>query len=354
MTEGPGYGQYPRFGQSPYGGYRATEAPKPGIIPLRPLSVGEILDGAFSVMRWNPRATLVPSAIVSAISGVTVAVVTYSLERDLFTTANVSRQGQLTDGQLRQFGTSAVSLYAAVAIVSFVANMILTGILTSVIGQASLGRKETASGAWQATRSRLLPLIGAVLLAGLIIVLGWVVAIALSVGIGVLLGAGAHLLPLGILVGVVAGIAATVFAIVVGIRWSLAIPVVVLERTGPVSALRRSWRLVRGSAWRVFGILLLSEFIVAVANLILRIPFSLLGGASSLTGPATSPTVTSTIVSGVGAIIAGTVTTPVFAGVVVLLYTDLRMRREGMDIALRAASASPASAPEPPPSTSAW
>ena len=33
-------------------------APKPGIVPLRPLGVGEILDGAFTSMRRYPKATL--------------------------------------------------------------------------------------------------------------------------------------------------------------------------------------------------------------------------------------------------------------------------------------------------------
>src|SRR6266851_3911479 len=71
----PGYGQ-PGYGQPGYGPARgawpthAPSAPKPGVIPLRPLVVGEILDGAFSSIRQNPKATLGLSAILLTITGV--------------------------------------------------------------------------------------------------------------------------------------------------------------------------------------------------------------------------------------------------------------------------------------------
>ena len=40
----------------------------------------------------------------------------------------------------------------------------------------------------------------------------------------------------------------------------------------------------------------------------------------------------------IGTIAAGTVTRPITAGVTVLLYVDMRMRKEGLDLALRTAS----------------
>jgi hypothetical protein len=361
MTEGPGSGEPPGYGQPGYGpyggygyGYGRPPSPKPGIIPLRPLSVSEILDGAFAAMRWNPKATLVPSAIVAAVSGVLIAVVGFYVQRGV--SASTTPQGQVT-GQAPPIANATVVLLGVTVIISFFANMVLTGVLTAVIGQGVLGRKETAAGAWRATRSRVGPLIAAVLLAGLILFIGWAVAVTLSVVIAVAIAAGAHLVPVGVLVGVVGGLAATVFAVMTGIRWSLTTPIVVLERAGPWASLRRSWRLVRRSAWRVFGILLLTELIIGAAGLLLRLPFSILGGVSSFANPTASGTVTGAIVTAVGAVIAGTVTTPVLAGVIVLLYTDLRMRREGMDIALQAAIPGPGAPPPyappntPPPGT---
>src|ERR1700733_2453673 len=66
----PGYGQPPP-GQWP----RYSEAaPKPGVIPLRPLGVGEILDGAFASIRRNPKAVLGLAAVVMTIAAVISAV----------------------------------------------------------------------------------------------------------------------------------------------------------------------------------------------------------------------------------------------------------------------------------------
>jgi hypothetical protein len=325
----PGYGQPP--GYAAYGGPPRPAAPKPGIIPLRPLSVGEILDGAFTVIRWNPKATLVPSAVVATISGVLGTTVSYVLEHDVST------------GRPSTSNAPVFALFGAIAILSFVAILILTGVLTVVIGQATLGKKETVATAWRTTRSRIWPLIGALLLESLIVGLGWLVAVGISIGAAFLIGAGAHQVPIGVLVGVIGGLAATVFAAIVSIRWSMTIPVVVLERRRPAASLGRSWRLVRGSAWRVFGILLLAELIAGVASLIIRAPFSLLGAAAA--GGAS--TLASSALAAVGAIIGGTLTAPVFAGVVVLLYTDLRMRREGMDLAIQAAADEPAQRQSP-------
>lgn len=364
----PGYGAPPRSGPyqayapypgyAPYRGHDKPPAPKPGIIPLRPLGVGEILDGSFTAMKWNPKVILGLSAIVATISGVLIAVITYVLERDLFSHVTVTAQGTttFTQSQAESLGFTLAALFGALAIVTFVADAILTGILTLAVGHGVLGRKETLAGAWRATRPRLGPLIGALILAALFVGVGWVVAVGISVGIGFALGAGAHLAGLGVLAGVVLGIAATVFAIIVTIRWSLIVPVVVLERAGPVKAMGRSWRLVRRSAWRVFGIMLLTEIIVGLAGTIIRIPFSLAGGAGSVFGgigtTSTShpvvPSLAATALTAIGTIISGTVTAPLLAGVVVLLYTDLRMRREGMDIALQAAATQGGQYPDPP------
>ena len=53
----------------------------------------------------------------------------------------------------------------------------------------------------------------------------------------------------------------------------------------------------------------------------------------------------SLVIGAVGSIIAGAITQPISAGVTVLLYVDLRMRREGLDLALQTAT-SDGQAPE--------
>src|SRR5699024_12700152 len=89
------------------------------------------------------------------------------------------------------------------------------------------------------------------------------VAIALGFGLG------------GLLLGIV------LFAWVM-IRIYFAMPIVVLERLGPGQALARSWRLTRGSWWRMFGIVLLTLVLVSVVTMLLSFPFSLLRDRKSV------------------------------------------------------------------------
>src|SRR5271168_3685013 len=60
----PGAGGYGAYGGGPYG---RPSAPKPGLVPLRPLTLGEILDGAFTAIRWNPKTILASSAVVATV-----------------------------------------------------------------------------------------------------------------------------------------------------------------------------------------------------------------------------------------------------------------------------------------------
>ena len=99
---------------------------------------------------------------------------------------------------------------------------------------------------------------------------------------------------------------------------------------------------MRKSFWRVFGILLLAGIIVLVASSVLRLPFTVISAAfSSGSAPlaqAIRPSVASLVIGAVGSIVAGAITQPISAGVTVLLYVDLRMRREGLDLALQTAT----------------
>jgi Membrane domain of glycerophosphoryl diester phosphodiesterase len=333
---GGGYGGYGGYG--PYGGYGKPPAPKPGLIPLRPLTAGEILDGAFTAIRWNPKTILVSSAVVAAASNVLLGVATYILDNHILASVHVPANGPVTAAQVGNFAIALFALLGVTAVVTFVANTIVTGLLTYAIGQGVLGRKETLGGAWRATRSRLGALFATVLLASVCLGLGWMLAIGLSVGIGVLLGVGAHAPAVGVLVGLACGGTATVFAAIILIRWTVALPVVMLERAGPVASLRRSWGLVRRSSWRVLGIMLATELIVAIAGAVIKLPFGLASGAGNLFTASAHVSVLGIFASSVGGIVASTLTAPMLAGVVVLLYTDLRMRREGLDITLQAAA----------------
>ena len=50
------------------------EAPRPGCVPLRPLGLGDILDGSFKVIRRNPKVTLGLSAAIAVLQVLFVAI----------------------------------------------------------------------------------------------------------------------------------------------------------------------------------------------------------------------------------------------------------------------------------------
>src|SRR5689334_11680244 len=67
----PGYQGYPPPGYPPFGYQALPPAPpaiKPGVIPLRPLTLTDILNGAFSYIRTNPKATLGLTTVVVVIA----------------------------------------------------------------------------------------------------------------------------------------------------------------------------------------------------------------------------------------------------------------------------------------------
>jgi hypothetical protein len=308
--------------------------------------MGEILDGAFTAMRWNPKTILGSSVTVATISAVLVALVSYVVQRQVLT--SVHTPGSVTVSTQQLVGLALVG--GVTVLVAGVANLILTGLLTVAIGQGVLGKKETLGSAWRAAGPRIWRLLGMLLLATLFFVVGLAVAVGVSLVLGLLLGEGAHLSAVGILVGVICGLATWVFAAIVLVRWSVSVPVVMLERVGPLKSLGRSWQLVRRSSWRVLGILVLTELIVGIANEIINVPFSLAGGGTAFFSSQAAEThvnVVGLVLSAIGQIIATSLTAPLLAGVIVLLYADLRMRREGMDITLQAAAAGSTAEPGP-------
>ncbi|HEX9235021.1 MAG TPA: hypothetical protein VF972_01940 [Actinomycetota bacterium] len=111
------------------------------------------------------------------------------------------------------------------------------------------------------------------------------------------------------------------------VRLTFITVVVVVESERGRGALRRSWRLAKGHFWKIFGTLILAGILTAVVAGILQIPLTL----------AAIPLGTNAwILRTVGVVAAGVVVRPFSALIVVLLYFDMRVRKEGLDLALMA------------------
>ena len=300
---------------------------------MRPLGVGELLDGAFTVIRRYPAATLGFAAVVMLVVEAVRVVSDYLLLNDAPTTSSTDTltTSQAADLVARVGATGLVTL-----LISGLAVLVLTGVVTTVVGDGVLGRGITAGEAWRRLRPIFGRLIGVSLMTFLIvaaIVVAGAVPGILVLAAGSAAG-GAALLVIGLL-------AAGIVAIYVWTSLSLAPAAAVLERQKVMASLRRSRTLVRGSWWRVFGILLLALLIATIVNGIITVPFGIAGGGISLlrSNGDNHLSFATLLINGIGGLLAGTIVRPFSAGVTALLYIDRRMRAEALDITLQSVAA---------------
>ncbi|MER7170519.1 hypothetical protein [Streptomyces mesophilus] len=300
----------------------APPPPRPGVIPLAPLSLGDCFAALPALARryWRPLIGLGAGAfgLVYALTYLySAAAVLYLGSDDPFISLD---QGPSTALLL----VLAISVVAG-ALLTLVSHAYVSALCPAVLQEAVLGRPAPAAELHRRALRRVPALVGALLLMTLTCALP-----VLAIAVLTLLSGPFTLLLL---------LPALPFLVWFWIRCSLAPAVVVLEGAAPLTALRRSFRLVRGSWWRLFGIQLLMSVLGTVAATALVLPFDALGAAL----PAYGDTVEF--------LLGGLLLLPTVAGAllstllsqltVALLYTDRRIRREGLAPALAEAAYSP-------------
>lgn len=331
------YGQQ-QYGQQPAGSPYGPPAVKPGIVPLRPLSLGEIYDGAFSAIRHNPgvmlgMATLV--LLVATVLGVLVGQLVVPSLSSAFSTVTAEEPELAGLGSLY-----AQTLAAALGtmLTALLATPVVEGILTVSVSQSVIGRKLTVREVWARIRPRVLVLVGWSLLRSLgaaVLVAVWTALLVLVIA-GLADPAPAAAVVLGLLmVGLL-----LVAVVWLGVRLGLVAPSLALEGRGLGGTLPRAWRLTRGSFWRLFGVYLLAYIMVSIAASIVTYPIQLLAGIFSASGTSTA---TFGLIAGMmlSTVLSAAITTIFLSSVVALLYVDVRMRREGLDVQLAAAAQEP-------------
>ncbi|MFG6197275.1 glycerophosphoryl diester phosphodiesterase membrane domain-containing protein [Nonomuraea sp. JJY05] len=303
------------------------------------MGLGDILDGTIKLIRSNPKAVLGLSAVAALLASVPLAVGqafvldTMSGALDDPESAYISSDG-LTGvyGIAAQYGSTLIS-YA----VQFVVVTLLTGVLTRILGRAVFGGGITAKEAWQLVKGRVPALFGVVALMAVIMLVPLVVMVLLIVVIAMNSSSGGAGMVLGLtLLFMVAYLGYYLFFTT---RFAFASPIVVLESRGAIEAMRRSWQLVSGDFWRVFGILLLTSILVGLVAGILSVPFTLAGTLFGMFGAgSTATTVASAVLIAIGGTLGSMLTYPFQAGVAGLLYADRRMRSEAFDLVLQTAA----------------
>ena len=319
----PGYPSQPGYGVPPP---RVRGTLAPGIIPLRPLGLSDIFNGAAVYIRANRKATLGLTAIVVVITQILTLIAAVG-PLAAASRLRTAPPDELTGGDVGAWLLSA----ALTGFVGWLAGILLTGMLTVVAGRAVFGSTIGAGETWAKIRGRLPALIGLVALesAGLILLTG---VVGLIVGAIATAGNAAAAIVIGLPL-VLAAVATVVYLYTV---LSFAPVLIVLERLPVIDAMTRSFALVRNSFWRLLGIRVLTWVVVVFIAGAVAAPFDFLGHL--LGGPSGSELIGATV-GAVGSAIGRIITAPFSAGVVVLLYTDRRIRAEAFDLVLKTGAA---------------
>jgi hypothetical protein len=319
----PGYGFPSGYGTPPARGFGLRA---PGIIPLRPLSLTDIFNGAASYIRTNIKATLGLTAIVVVSTQIITLIGTAG------PLAAASRLRSAPADELTGGDVTAWLLAAGLAgLVGWLTGVLLSGMLAVVVGRAVFGWTIGPGEAWDRIRKRLPALIGLLALecVALVILSGLVGLIIAAVG-------AAANAPAAVLIALPLALASIATVVYFDTVLSFAPVLIVLERLPVLDAITRSFTLVRNSFWRVFGIRLLTWLVVLLVAGAVAAPFDFVGHL--LIGPSGSALIGATV-GAVGAAIGRIITAPFSAGVVVLLYTDRRIRAEAFDLVLQTGAA---------------
>ena len=306
---------------------------RPGVIPLRPLALGDLYGAVIKAIRGNVAATMGLAFVTTLV----FLVPTTALG------AWVASQESLDIGSNQDIFPAAGTLGSLIpSLGTSGSTILLTGFVAFVISQAVMGRRVTAGQTWEGTRGRLLPLVGATIVTGLVIVLALAAVLVLPViaVVGAVSSANDSGVVGAVLLAILAGLVAIVLVLFLSTRLAFVGVAVVLEKASVGEGIARSWRLTSGSQfWRVLGIRILTGIIVGIAAQILAFPLAMVGGLGIVaTGDPANLYVWQAVISGVSGLITGALTTPFTAGVDALLYVDQRIRREGFDVQLIAAA----------------
>jgi hypothetical protein len=280
--------------------------------PPGPQSVGRVLDSGFRIFRIS----LVSCLLYGALSMIA---------------------GQLPNIYLIATGKPLVSFGNGDPV--WVALYIVGTLITLVFWGAMLFRQRgIAVGNRMRTRAELLGA-GRKLPANVGLMIITILLVILHVGVAwlILLAAGIALVPqnflaiaaIGLLVSIPLGYLSTPL-VVAGVA-------LLLEDMGPWRAFRYCLRLMRGSWWRTSSVLTIA---VVVMMVYYGVILMIVGMVAPLLGATDFTTVSA--LGGVIGVVLGSLGMPFLSAVLLAIFGDLKVRREGVDLERRVAGIAPA------------
>jgi hypothetical protein len=273
-------------------------------VNLKPLGMGQIIDRAVRLYRHN---------FLQYVGIVALAQIPMLIFSATFPLMTVGLETAVLD-----IGPESLVGLGLLSIVSVLVGAVLTQVavaaMTQAIADTYLGRPTGIIEAFSRIGRAWVQLLLALLLAGFVMVL--LLAWTIIPCVGWLTGPGMF-----------------IFAAVVAAP--LIVPVVVLERCSATEAISRVWHLARRRFWWLLGFMLLlsilSQIVVTGPSLLLSsalMPF--VGTSLGLLGQ--------NIIQSISSVLLNVLYLPLYTACVALLYFDIRVRTEGLDLALLAAS----------------
>lgn len=312
--------------------------------PLRPWLPADLLDNAARTISENKTLMLgLPVIAAIGLSALQAALTELALPGGL---------GRLLDDGPVGGGGSMTIVYLVQLVLFTVVSSLLSGVIALAAVRSQLGEPTPARELLRMVRPSLPALAGVGVLQSLTfgaLIAGWLLAVFGTASGGALTAGLALLLMLG----------GFVVAVIFGVRFVLAGTVVLLEghkapesrlyipgRVGVFGALRRSWRIVRGRFWRVVGVLLFGGLVLWIVSYALQLGITLLvvtlvGWTETGGDSADVVAVATGIAAGAGTVLVMIASLAFMSALQALLYLDLRVRREGLDLWLRPALRTP-------------
>lgn len=251
---------------------------------FEPMSVSRIVDRTFTLYKQNFLRFITIVAVIQ----VPLALVS------LVWLAILSRGVEETTSAITATVASFVSIF-----ISLVGNALCQGALARSISDAYLGKELTVEQTFRAVLPKLMTLIGASLLVGLVVGVGFMLLV--------------------------------VPGVIFGLWFFVTTPSIVVENQGVTAGMSRSKALASGNLGKVFAVGLLAVLI----TWIITIPIGYLGSAlSALLFSENS--LLGLFVGQFAGLIGQVLATPIASAAAVLLYYDLRIRKEGFDLQMLA------------------
>jgi hypothetical protein len=244
--------------------------PRGAALP-RPMGIGEILSTAFQLYRRHWRTLLTIAAVV-----VVPLTLLHYLLGDL-----VRTQGETTRNGVVETASWSVGIAGLLtALASILMYLVLTGAITRAVAAEVAGQDPSVEQSYRFGFHRL----------------GSVLLVSVLVGLAIIGGLILLIIP----------------GIYIGVRLAVSIEALVVEGRRGTEAMGRSWELVGGHWWHAFGTIVVGGLLTGIVNAVITSPFGDTGWFAQ----------------GVAAAVATVVTLPYSALVGVLLYLDLRARKE--------------------------